>query len=134
MKNKPATDDGSKTSLILSIRGVEEKKNYLHREEKERKHVDTDNTIVRERTRREEERKYFEVQSFVSYRWEPRFYFVMELKKIVLLTIPTGWRDSNSPMGDGLYSAQWVCTKFIAHLCCYFNHTETHYLRNVFWT
>ena len=71
MKNKPATDDGSKTSLLLSIRGVEEKKNYLHREEKERKHVDTDNTSVRERTRREEERKYFEVQSFVSYRWEP---------------------------------------------------------------
>ena len=58
----------------------------------------------------------------------------MELKKIVLLPIPTGWRDSNSPMGDGLYSAQWVFTKFIAHLCCYFNHTETHYLRNVFWT
>jgi len=26
----------------------------------------------------------------------------MELKKIVLLPIPTGWRDSNSPMGDGL--------------------------------
>ena len=58
----------------------------------------------------------------------------MELKKIVLLPIPTGWRDSNSPMGDGLYSAQWVFTKFIAHLCCYFNHTETYYLRNVFWT
>ena len=31
-----------------------------------------------------------------------RFYFVMELEKIVLLPIPTGWRDSNSPMGDGL--------------------------------
>ena len=31
-----------------------------------------------------------------------RFYFVMELKKIVLLPIPTGWRDSNSSMGDGL--------------------------------
>ena len=26
----------------------------------------------------------------------------MELKTIVLLPIPTGWRDSNSPMGDGL--------------------------------
>jgi hypothetical protein len=26
----------------------------------------------------------------------------MELKKIVLLPIPTGWRDSNSSMGDGL--------------------------------
>ena len=26
----------------------------------------------------------------------------MELEKIVLLPIPTGWRDSNSPMGDGL--------------------------------
>jgi len=36
--------DSSKTSLLLSFRGVEEKKNYLHREEKERKHVDTDNT------------------------------------------------------------------------------------------
>ena len=33
-----------------------------------------------------------------------RFYFVMELNKIVLLPIPTGWRDSNSPMGDGLSS------------------------------
>jgi hypothetical protein len=26
----------------------------------------------------------------------------MESEKIVLLPIPTGWRDSNSPMGDGL--------------------------------
>ena len=67
MESRNFLDDGSKTSLLLSIRGVEEKKNYLHREEKERKHVDTDNTSVRERTRREEERKYFEVQSFVSY-------------------------------------------------------------------
>ena len=66
MKNKPATDDGSKTSLLLSIRGVEEKKNYLHREEKERKHVDTDNTIVRERTRREEERNQYEQKKIFS--------------------------------------------------------------------
>jgi len=42
----------------------------------------------------------------------------MELKKIVLLPIPTGWRDSNSPMGDSLIHHQWVFTKFIAHLCC----------------
>ena len=32
----------------------------------------------------------------------------MELKKIVLLPIPTGWRDSNSPMGDGLSSLNGV--------------------------
>ena len=44
----------------------------------ERKHVDTDNTIVRERTRREEERKYFEVQSFVSYRQEPQKFHQLE--------------------------------------------------------
>ena len=37
-----------------------------------------------------------------------RFYFVMELKKIVLLPIPTGWRDSNSPMGDGLSTINGV--------------------------
>ena len=51
------------------------------------------------------------------------FYFVMELKKIVLLPIPTGWRDSNSPMGDGLYSAQWCFTNFVTHLGCYFHRT-----------
>jgi len=49
-----------------------------------------------------------------------RFYFVMELKKIVLLPIPTGWRDSNSPMGDGLVHHQWCFTKFVTHLGCYF--------------
>ena len=32
----------------------------------------------------------------------------MELKKIVLLPIPTGWRDSNSPMGDGLSTINGV--------------------------
>ena len=37
-----------------------------------------------------------------------RFYFVMELEKIVLLPIPTGWRDSNSPMGDGLSTINGV--------------------------
>ena len=30
--------------------------------------------------------------------------------------------------------AQWVFKKFIAHLCCYFIHTETYYLCNAFWT
>ena len=33
-----------------------------------------------------------------------RFYFVMELNKIVLLPIPTGWGDSNRPTSDGLWS------------------------------
>ena len=47
------------------------KKKTIYIEEKERKHVDTENTIVRERTRREEERKYVEVQSVVLYRQEP---------------------------------------------------------------
>ena len=32
----------------------------------------------------------------------------MELEKIVLLPIPTGWRDSNSPMGDGLSTINGV--------------------------
>jgi hypothetical protein len=59
----------------------------------------------------------------------------MELKKIVLLPIPTGWRDSNSPMGDGL----WLLNGLLQNLSliCYFIHTsstdtEMYYLRNVF--
>ena len=41
-----------------------------------------------------------------------RFYFVMELNKIVLLPIPTGWGDSNRPMGDGL----WLLNGFLQNL------------------